>query len=246
MNKKQLILGAVALILLGAFVAIGFRTSSPKTVPTQTDQSPWPSQEVDKVSINQNTDHYSIDAVYPKTVSDSISLYFKSYTEDQITEFKNDTSWVDDVESASSQSLTLDISYQFVPGANAQNYIFTTNSYTGGAHGMQTRRTFAFNKGGQLLTISNLFSNGIDGLNAFSKLVQKELLKREGADEAWIADGAGPKEENYSTFVINDDGVTVLFDPYQVAPYSDGAIDITIPLTAFKNIANTAIFSIAQ
>ncbi len=123
-----------------------------------------------------------------------------------------------------------------------QNYVFDVNSYTGGAHGLQFRKTFSFNKEGQLLTLANLFSNGLDGLTDFSKLVQKELMKREGANAEWIADGAAPREENYRSFVVTDTGVTILFDPYQVAPYSDGAIDIAIPSTLFTKIANPELF----
>lgn len=108
---------------------------------------------------------------------------------------------------------------------------------------MQIRKTFSFNKEGQLLTISNVFTNAVQGLPAFATLVQKELLKKEGTDADWVSDGAAPREENYSSFVITDDAITILFDPYQVAPYAFGAIDITIPVSAFQKSANTTLFT---
>lgn len=243
-NKKQISIFLVALLLLAGLVVIGFRTSNNNTnePPTSTDQIPNPSQEIDQITIHEQNNNYTIDAVYPKTNSEVITLYFKNYVEGEISQFKDDTSWVGDVESAASESLSLDIKYQSVPSALVQNYIFSEAAYTGGAHGLQVRRTFSFNKEGQLLTVSNLFSNGLDGLGAFSKLVQKELMKREGAQADWIADGAGAKPENYQSFVITDAGVTILFDPYQVAPYSDGAIDISIPASSFSSIANPDLF----
>jgi hypothetical protein len=244
-TKKQFISFFVALAILIGFVVLGFRTSTeqPHVVPTSTDQIPNPSQEVDKVTVHEQNAHYTIDAVYPKTNSDAITTYFKNYVDDQIAQFKDDTSWVNDTPSAADSLLTLDISYTSAPSALVQNYIFSVNSYTGGAHGMQVRKTFSFNKEGQLLTVSSLFKNGLDGLSTFAALAQKELLKREGAQESWITDGAGAKEENYQSFVVMDTGVKVLFDPYQVAPYSDGSIDITIPLSSFKSIANPELFT---
>ncbi|MDQ5931184.1 MAG: hypothetical protein QG674_350 [Patescibacteria group bacterium] len=251
LTKKQIIIFLISLLLIIGFIVLGFKTSE-VTKPsidiptTNTDGDVWPSSEVEKVSIDQNTSYAQITGSYPKTVSDSISMYFKSFLEDQVDQFINDTSWAGEIESASSQSLMLDITYKNVRSSNVETYIFTVNSYTGGAHGMQFRKTFSFTKGGQLLTLSNIFSNGFDGLPTFAKIVQKELLARPGAQSDWIAEGAGAKEENYQSFVVTDQGLTILFDPYQVAPWSDGAIDIDVPLKSFANIANKNIFTVNQ
>ena len=239
-TKKQLIVFLVASAVIVGFVWTGFHTSTvPEYVPpTSTDQIPNPSQEVSTVNVHEKTEHYTIDAVYPKTNSDAITEYFKNYVDTQVAQFKDDTSWVNDVQSAADSQLSLDISYKSSPSTLVQNYVFSVASYTGGAHGMLVRKTFSFNKEGQLLTISSLFKNGLDGLPTFATLAQKELLKREGAQVDWIKDGAGAKEENYQSFVVTDGGVTILFDPYQVAPWSDGTIDITIPFTSFKSVVN--------
>lgn len=245
--KKDILIFITSLAVIVALVAIGFKTSPPAKAPMSDEEGvpasvSWPSQKVEDVVVKEKTENYDINAVYPKTASDSITLYFKNYVENQISQFKDDTSWVNDIESASSQSLTLDINYKFVEGSTAQNYIFSVNTYTGGAHGLQVRKSFNFNKEGQLLTISNIFSNGFDGLNTFASLVQKELLKRDGVNPQWVSDGASAIEENYKTFIITDAGVTVLFDPYQVAAYAEGPIDISIPVSAFSKIANKDIF----
>ncbi len=247
LTKNQIIIFLIAVLILVGFIIIGFKTSNVQTpvneVPVGQEESDvWPSSEVEKVSVNQKTSYAEITGSYPKTVSDSITMYFKSFAEEQVNQFIDDTSWAGEIESASAQSLMLDISYTNVRSSTVQTYIFTVNSYTGGAHGMQFRKTFSFTKGGQLLTLSNVFSNGFDGLPAFAKVVQSELLARPGAQADWIADGASAKGENYQSFIVTDDGITILFDPYQVAPWSDGAIDIAVPLKSFANIANKNIF----
>ncbi|MEK9174028.1 MAG: RsiV family protein [Patescibacteria group bacterium] len=238
LTKKQFIIFILALAALAAFVVVGFRTSGStdpegaQNEPIDTTAALWPSREVEKISVDQKTTYADITGSYPKTASDSITMYFKSFVEEQVSQFLDDTSWAGEVESAASGNLTLDISYKSVESSTVQTYIFTVNSYTGGAHGLQFRKTFAFNKEGQLLTLSNLFSNGFDGFPAFAKVVQKELLKRPSADANWIGDGAAAREENYRSFVVTDTGITILFDPYQVAPWSDGAIDIAIPVAS--------------
>jgi Protein of unknown function (DUF3298) len=244
-NKKQIFIFIVAIAILAFFVILGFRKSETKINTEQNtagQQIVNPSLEVGKNTITEKNEYYTINAVYPKTNSDAITKYFKDYVEEQIAQFKKDTSWVTEIDSSSKGDLSFDIDYKSVPSVLVQNYIFTLNSYTGGAHGMQVRKTFSFNKDGQLLTISNLFKNSTDDFPVFARLVQKELLKREGANSEWIADGAGPKEENYQAFVVTDNGITILFDPYQVAPWSDGAIDINISIQNFSSIANPEIF----
>ncbi|MCC7436317.1 DUF3298 domain-containing protein [Candidatus Nomurabacteria bacterium] len=243
-HKKDIIILLLCLAVLFLLASVGFKTSDPEPEPTiaELQVGPWPSAKIDDVAVSEKTEHYDINAVYPKTNSDTITTYFKNYVENQIATFKDDTSWVNDIESSSETSLTLDIKYDFVDSKNVQNYIFSVASYTGGAHGLQVRKTFSFNKEGQLLTLSNLFFNELNDLKTFSDLVKKELLKRSDVNSDWLEDGAGPKEENYQSFVVTDNGITVLFDPYQVAAYASGNIDISIPTSSFSKIANPDIF----
>lgn len=242
-SKKQIIIFLIALAAIVTFSVVGFNTTTPKTDIAE-QQASWPSREVEKVSFNETGTYQVINTAYPKTASESITMYFKSFVDEQITQFKEDTAWVEDFpESAQAQSLSLDISYTSTQATQVHTYVFVVNLYTGGAHGMQVRKTFSFNKEGQLLTISNVFTDQSKGLAVLSALVQKELLKKEGTEASWVSDGAGPREENYSSFIITDDAITILFDPYQVAPYVLGAIDITIPVKAFESSANMTLFA---
>ncbi len=243
-TKTQLIAFIVALGLIVGFVLLGLRHTTPKADIAQ-QQAEWPSREIEKVDVSDKGAFGTITAVYPKTASDSITKYFDAFVQDQIAQFKNDVSWVEDQQdSAQAEALSLDIAYTMYQGTSVQTYVFTVASYTGGAHGMQVRKTFAFNKEGQLLTISNVFKNGFDGLPVFAKVVQKALLKREGVQADWLTEGASPIEENYNAFIVQDDGVTVLFDPYEVAPYVFGPIDVFIPASDFGSIANPALFAL--
>lgn len=243
-NKRQFIILVVCLVVLGVLVAIGFRTSAPEKPLTVEEKVnlPRPSAEVEKLSFSENTKHYEINATYPKTNSDTISLFFKNFITEQVAQFKDDTSWVSETDSASSGSLTLDIEYKIVNSGIVENYVFNINTYTGGAHGIQAIRTFTYDKTGELLTLADMFSNGLEGLKVYAVAVQKELSKRPGIDTKWLQDGSSPTEENYSAFIATDQGLTVIFSPYQVAPYSEGTIEITVPVSAFAKVANPEVF----
>ena len=44
----------------------------------------------------------------------------------------------------------------------------------------------------------------------------------------WIAEGTIPEASNYQTFTYDGKKLTVYFEPYTVAPYSEGVQKVTI------------------
>lgn len=247
-SKTQVFL---TLIIIGAIVWLvleGRNNIPDQPSPTETAvipaATPWASVEVEKKLINESNQYYTIDAAYPVTKDERITVQLKGFVEEQIAAFKDDTSWVTDpsIESASEGSLSLDINYREDRSTHADTYIFSIVTYTGGAHGLQVTRTFAFDEAGKAIGVTDLFTNGEAGLKTVATFVQKEITKKNISDASWIAEGAAASAENYQTFVISDTGVTFVFDPYQVAPYAAGTQNILVPLSVFKGIANPAIF----
>lgn len=231
-----------SIAIVWSIVALRSNTSttvSPQTQPSITTEQ-WPSYEVDRKTRNDSNQYYSIDVVYPITKSVAINDTFTSFVEDQILQFKEDTAWVTDpaIDSASKGTLSLSIAYTEQKSAIADTYIFTSTIYTGGAHGLQVTKTFTFDQYGAPITINDLFAKPDAGLKAVASFVQNEITKKNISDPQWIADGAGANVENYQSFVFGTDGVTFIFDPYQVAPYAVGTQNILVPFSIFKNFAN--------
>ncbi|MBI4165319.1 MAG: TIR domain-containing protein [Acidobacteria bacterium] len=52
----------------------------------------------------------------------------------------------------------------------------------------------------------------------------------------WILQGAGPKEENFQTFVINPKGIVLFFDPYRVSSYAEGRREVHMPWGALQGL----------
>jgi hypothetical protein len=233
-TAKQIMFVLLTAIVIALIAVYGHKKTAP--APTvETEKISWPSKEIKKETINESTDAYRINAVYPIAEGDSVTMYFKSFVDEEISIFKQNS---EDAVVDGSLLLTLDITYEQKKSIYADNYIFTVTSDTGGAHGLEAHKTFSFNEQGKLLTLADLFTNGTDGLKTVALFIEKELNKRDFADSRWIKEGTTPAEEHYRNFVITDEGITFIFDPYQVAPYAAGTQSVLVPFSAFKTIAN--------
>lgn len=246
-SRASLIIAIVILLIaLGIMAYMLTRASETVTInetPKDTVQrGVWPSEEVRQESVNDSGRGYKITATYPVTESESVTNYFRTFVDDAVTQFKQDTAWVADIENPEANSVSLEIDYTRVKGAQADNYIFQIATYTGGAHGLEATKTFTFLPDGAPVTVAMLFTNGVEGLKTVAPLVQKQLKNREFSEDNWITEGAAPIEQNYQNFTITDNAVTFIFDPYQVAAYAVGVQKVVIPVSAFAKIANADVF----
>ncbi len=237
----------IALIALGALIYLGLRTSKEPAPPEVVGQTPvvpamWPSEEQRQETITDASSGYDITAKYPVTKSEVITNIMKTFVTDSIASFKSDTALSDDV-AAEYGPFTMDVTYRDVKNDAADNYIFSSYSDTGGAHGLSVTTTFSFASDGKQLSLSSLFTDTTKGLAAVAVYVQKELLTREFADKTWIEEGAAPTKDNYARFVVDPSGVTFYFDQYQVAAYAAGIQDVKVPLSAFRSFANLSLFA---
>lgn len=249
-SKSHIIITVLAIVaIIGFFLYRVYKGPAPVVTDLPAETTPadttWGATEVKKESINESNQYYSIDAVYPVTKDPNIAQTLKAFVTDQIAQFKEDTSWAMDpaTSSAAEGSLSLDINYREQKTAHVQTYIFSIVTYTGGAHGLQVTRTFAYTEKGEALAVTALFTNGQKGLETVAKFVQAEITKKNISDAEWIKDGAAPTLENYQSFIVGDDGITFVFDAYQVAPYAAGTQNILVPNSVFKSFANPALFS---
>lgn len=110
-------------------------------------------------------------------------------------------------------------------------------TYTGGVHPNTNFLAYNFGLvGGKpaRLRLSSLFSKGVDGLAVVSKLVIAKLKKTEGA--YWVKDGEVKQmsAEQGDRYAIAKDGLTFIFDPYEMGPYSSGTIRAKVAFSELK------------
>ncbi len=90
--------------------------------------------------------------------------------------------------------------------------------------------------------ISDIFLKDKPWLKFISDYCIKVLRKR-AADEKVSADeniteGAGPLENNFGVFNVNENELIITFNPYQVGPWVWGIQSVSIPYSEIKNIVD--------
>lgn len=146
--------------------------------------------------------------------------------------------------------------------ADFVSVITSGSSFIGGAHGMPILASFNLDLAdGKLKTLSDLFADAQTGLQAVSAECRRQLEGRYEAKlradpgsmtpaqqesdiqsmKRWIEKGTQPAAENFDVFLIDGldtraIGVTVIFPPYQVAPYADGPQQVEVPAKVFYDL----------
>ena len=107
--------------------------------------------------------------------------------------------------------------------------VFTVSDYFGGAAHPNTYKmpvTISQTTGLRMKT-ADFFKADTKYLQALAEQSSRELKAKLG--DEFEASGATPTEENYEHVYLTESAVMVIFNPYQVAPYAAGIIEIKIP-----------------
>lgn len=183
---------------------------------------------INKTIINKA---FSFDHLSPQQAVDSFTNnYLSNYKKDLTELYKTDkdskdlsAGWYD---------------YSYVMNSTIQKgskhvliYIIHLESYEGGAHGNSQDIILNFNtRNGKLFTINNLFVPGYEhGLN---ELLLKALEDKTGCKNLnelhnkgyLLSSGIYPSDN----FMLNEDDITFIYNPYEIASYDKGETELTI------------------
>lgn len=106
---------------------------------------------------------------------------------------------------------------------NIMNYY-----YAGGAHGLSNLKSYNYDiKTGKELTLKEFFVDGYDYKNFINAKIRKYIAADKDTYFSGGADfkGIGDNQE----FYISNDGITVYFQVYEIAPYASGIRSFLIP-----------------
>lgn len=202
-----------------------------------------------RIAERNNRFLYTIKASYPQVVGtkDAKALQFNRAVKDLMTEevnaFKKDFPEPDPETPAEVRENTFDAAYTVdYSGPDLISVSFGISTYfAGAAH--PNHHTIVLNydlNAGRALKLSDLFKPRSNYMQAISTYTIAALKKKLGPDPdtEWIERGAGPDSENYKNWNITRRGLSVTFDPYQVASYAEGQHVIVIPYAALRNVIN--------
>lgn len=107
----------------------------------------------------------------------------------------------------------------------------STEYYEGGAHSVSLQTVLNFdNKTGRLVTLADVFVKGSD--KRLAEILLEALEDKTGKKgiDALKADGYLCTTDMYApqNFVLGSDGITFVFNAYEIAPYEKGLIELTV------------------
>ena len=247
---KNVLVIIIVLVLLGiaTFLFFHYRDSilAPKEkVAEQTTQPQAPTITIENKTIKDSTKPFSIDIAYP-FIGSLVDFNQKIQTiiNKEIDEFKanslaNDkTVQETDPQGYANYPREYDLKMTYTKGEVDQNtvsVIFAVSNFTGGAHGANYFIPFNYDvKNSKEIALADLFPNQTNYLQKISDYCTKDLNQQiatrlGSAEGTWVKDGANPKAENFSSFLINKDTIVFYFPQYQVAPYAAGDFKVTMP-----------------
>jgi len=122
------------------------------------------------------------------------------------------------------------------------SFLLSVYTFTGGVHGETTLIPINYSKNTKTLLSLKDVVGGTLSQAVLTKLSQesRKLLQEQqkkgvfNSNTEWIEQGTEPSEENFSVWLFKGDHIRIVFQQYQVAPYSEGMPEITIPLSFFK------------
>lgn len=119
------------------------------------------------------------------------------------------------------------------PSKDIVSIVFTIESYSGGAHGNYSEEVLNFDlKTDRELQFQDLFEKPSVALKLLSQYCAPALKEEIGeqADTDMIAYGTYPTLANFSEIQLIPGKVIIHFQPYQVAPWVEGAPQVIVPL----------------
>lgn len=117
-------------------------------------------------------------------------------------------------------------------GENYISLLVDSYSYTGGAHGITLRQSYNIDRNtGEIITLKNIFKDGYDYKKVIDEMIMKQINKDK--DNYFPEDFKGIQENQ--AFFINEEGLVVYFQLYEIAPYVTGFPEFKVPFDDIKN-----------
>jgi hypothetical protein len=221
-TKSTVLVAALIVIVLGLFA---FNAHQPLL------QLGSPGISVSTSTITASTTEYTVDAAYPQFGISAIDSQIKTTVQSGVSDLETQADQDKPAENGYPiYSFTCLYNSPYV-GSDYVSVLIACGAYTGGAHEMPTIIGATFDRAtGKSVTLDQALALTGKTLDQVAQEAKQQLAQNPDTMPTAIwASGSDATSDNYSTFLINQNHVVFIFQPYQVAPYSSGAPEVTIP-----------------
>lgn len=127
--------------------------------------------------------------------------------------------------------------YEFQVVGNVLSVKVMFTQYTGGAHPMTYAKVYNFDlKTGNSLEIEDIFNE--NGKKVYRELINNQVMSKisENPENYFVEEFRGVNEN--TQYYLTKEGINVIFQLYELAPYSAGMPEFKIPYELFKDKLN--------
>jgi hypothetical protein len=202
-------------------------------------------QAITPVEVKKETSTYILDVKYPQGFKDeNVNTVVKDFVAFTKKSFYSELSEDQNVDADYTGKSGLNITYSIPRNQNnALSVRFNVSIYhRGAAHPLNTVSVLNFINGRQV-ELAELFVPGADYLKPISEICSKEITAKNISDAKWIKEGTKPVAENYHVWAFAPQGLTIIFDSYQVAAYVYGPQTVSIPLSAISTLVKPELLN---
>lgn len=229
MNTKYIIaiLAVLAVGVAGYFVYN--QSSATDDIDATPDTGQIPS-EVDTTAkpyvSSTSTDRYVINIDITPTGISAIDSTKRTRVQQNAAEVAAMATSVDSVVAPYEYSVTSDEYADSQTGIDSQ--VLSIYQYTGGAHGMVNFSTSVYDADtGKIYTLSDILRDEQASVQYLYEQVQA-MVGEFNPDNVWVREGSGTDWNNYELFYVREGGITIIFPPYQIAPYAAGIFELEL------------------
>lgn len=209
--------------------------SSPSSTLTWSIEVPSLSQKENALVVNKVLIQAICDTQCDcPTIEDAMEYYAENYK----LNFRSDNAYIETESKEIGKRLIelLDASFEDFRMETTYNddgffcFTLTKSSYSGGAHGMKFEKAYIVDEQkGELIGFYDIFENA----DAIQALLVETIVKKYGVqqyDDLYEYGFFGFSEFSMTeNITLTKEGVTWIFNPYEIASYATGIIEVTIP-----------------
>lgn len=182
-------------------------------------------------TITASTTEYTVDAEYPQFGIPAIDSQIKATVESGISDLESEAQQDQPAENNYPQYNFSSIFENVYIGQDYISAELVLAYYTGGAHENPVIVGETFDRAtNQPVTLDQALALTGDTLPQVAAEAKRQLAQNPDTDPTGMwASGSDPTPDNYATFVIDQNDVIFIFQPYQVASFASGAPEVSIP-----------------
>lgn len=182
--------------------------------------------------ILESTGRYDLKIDYPNFKNKKIKEKVLAYINNQRQEFMNVIKNSENIQISSKYDFNLNVTSSERNNITYVNIL--TYSYTGGAHYIRDDYSLYWDDDTKEFIDLKYFFKDEEAFKEMTNLAYYYVInlgqeENRNFDQLWVRRGTAPTIDNYRHFEFTDNGLEIMFPPYQVASWADGQINITVP-----------------